>query len=46
MGATNGEIGKVKEVYFDDLSWNVPYLIIETGNWLNSRKVLISPQAL
>jgi uncharacterized protein YrrD len=46
MGATDGEIGTVKEIYFDDLSWTVRYLIVETGNWLNGRKVLISPQAL
>ncbi|MEO8764286.1 MAG: PRC-barrel domain-containing protein [Ginsengibacter sp.] len=46
IGATDGEIGKVKEFYFDDLTWTVRYVIVETGNWLNSRKVLISPQAL
>ena len=46
MRATDGEIGKVKEFYFDDQSWTIRYLIVETGNWLNSRKVLISPQAL
>lgn len=46
MGATDGEIGKVKEFYFDDQSWAIRYLIIETGSWLNGRKVLLSPQAL
>lgn len=46
MGATDGEIGKVKEFYFDDETWAVRYLIVETGNWLSGRKVLIAPQAL
>jgi uncharacterized protein YrrD len=46
MGATDGEIGKVKEFYFDDHTWTIRYLVVETGNWLNERKVLISPQAL
>ncbi len=46
MGATNGEIGKVKEFYFDDETWAVRYLIVETGNWLSGRDVLIAPQAL
>jgi uncharacterized protein YrrD len=46
IGATDGEIGKVKEFYFDDFSWTVRYVIVETGSWLNGRKVLISPQAL
>lgn len=46
MGATDGEIGKVKEFYFDDESWVVRYLIVDTGNWLSGRVVLISTQAI
>ncbi len=45
MRATNGEIGIVKDFYFDDDSWVVRYLIVETGSWLNGRKVLISTDA-
>lgn len=43
---TDGEIGKVVEFYFDDHSWTIRYLVIETGSWLSKRKVLISPKAL
>jgi uncharacterized protein YrrD len=46
IGATDGEIGEVKEFYFDDLTWTIRYLIVETGNWLNNRKVLIATEAL
>ena len=46
MGATDGEIGKVKEFYFDDETWAVRYLIVKTGSWLSGLKVLIAPQAL
>lgn len=46
IGATDGEIGKVKEFYFDDTTWTIRYLVVETGNWLTGRKVLISPEAL
>ncbi len=46
MGATDGEIGKVKDFYFDDETWTIRYLVVETGNWLSNRKVLISPEAL
>jgi uncharacterized protein YrrD len=46
LGATDGEIGKVKDFYFDDETWNVRYLVVETGNWLFGRKVLLSPVAL
>jgi sporulation protein YlmC with PRC-barrel domain len=44
--ATDGEVGEVKEFYFDDETWIIRYLIIETGNWLTGKKVLLSPQAL
>jgi endogenous inhibitor of DNA gyrase (YacG/DUF329 family) len=46
LGATDGEFGKVKEFYFDDISWTIRYLVVDTGNWLSGRVVLISPQAL
>lgn len=46
IGATDGEIGKVKDFYFDDVKWTIRYLVVETGNWLSNRKVLISPEAL
>jgi uncharacterized protein YrrD len=42
----DGEIGKVKEFYFDDHYWAIRYLIADTGNWLTGRQVLISPYAL
>ncbi len=46
ISATDGEIGKVKDFYFDDESWTIRYLIVETGSWLVGRKVLISPHAI
>ena len=46
MAATDGEIGEVKEFYFDDETWAIRYLIVDTGNWFSSKKVLIAPQAL
>ena len=42
----DGEIGKVKEFYFDDHHWTIRYLVADTGNWLTGRQVLISPYAL
>jgi hypothetical protein len=43
MKATDGEIGKALEFYFDDRSWIIQYLVADTGDWLEGRKVLISP---
>ncbi len=41
--ATDGTIGHVKDCYFDDRAWVIRYLVVDTGSWLSSRKVLISP---
>ena len=46
MNSLDGEIGKVKEFYFDDQHWTIRYLVADTGNWLMDRQVLISPYAL
>ena len=46
MDASDGEIGKVAEFYFDDDSWTIRYLILKTGNWWSGRELLISPQAI
>ena len=44
--ATDGELGFVKDFYFDDRDWVVRYLIADTGSWLTERKVLIAPHSL
>jgi len=44
--ALDGDIGKVHDFYFDDESWIVRYLVVDTGPWILGRKVLISPLAL
>ena len=44
--ATDGEIGTVDQFYFDDESWAIRYLVVNTGGWLSGRLVLVSPIAL
>ena len=44
--ASDGTIGHVKDFYFDDAAWVIRYLVVDTGGWLSSRKVLISPIAI
>ena len=46
LSACDGEIGRVKDFYFDDLDWVVRYVVADTGSWLPGRLVLISPHAL
>lgn len=44
--ATDGLIGHVAEVYFDDQRWAIRYLVVKTGSWLHTREVLLSPISL
>jgi uncharacterized protein YrrD len=46
LDSLDGEIGKVKEFYFEDQHWTIRYLVADTGNWLTGRQVLISPHAM
>lgn len=46
LDSFDGQIGKVKDFYFDDHHWTIRYLVADTGTWLSGRKVLISPHAL
>ncbi len=46
LRATDGLIGKIKDLYFDDDAWVVRYLVVETGTWLASRRVLVSPMSV
>lgn len=46
LGATDGDIGHIKDFYFDDQNWAIRYLVADTGTWLPNRQVLISPHSL
>ncbi len=42
----DGSIGRISDLYFDDRAWTIRFLVVETGAWLEGRKVLISPVAI
>ncbi|HEV7368218.1 PRC-barrel domain-containing protein [Arenibaculum sp.] len=44
--ATDDVLGGVRDLYFDDTSWTVRYLVVDTGTWLPGRSVLIPTSAL
>jgi len=46
LQAQDGEVGKVKEFYFDDHHWTIRYVVVDTGNWISGRQVLISPYVI
>jgi hypothetical protein len=45
LAALDGDIGRVKDFYFDDKTWVVRYAVADTGSWLTGRSVLLSPHA-
>ena len=44
--ASDGDIGTVSDFLFDDASWLVRWVVVDTGNWLSGRKVLLPPSVL
>jgi hypothetical protein len=42
--ATDGVIGHVEDFIFDDETWAIRYLVVDTQNWWPGKKVLVSPQ--
>ena len=46
IDALNAKIGSVEDLYFDDQTWTVRYLVVDTGKWLSGRKVLVAPEAI
>jgi len=46
IAATDGQLGTVSDLLFDDFDWSVRWLVVKTGRWLVGRKVLIPVIAL
>ena len=44
--ASDGRLGTVSDFLFDDSSWLVRWMVVDTGKWLSGRKVLLPPSVL
>jgi hypothetical protein len=42
--ATDGKIGDLQDFIMDESTWKIDFLVVDTGNWLPGRKVVISPK--
>lgn len=42
--ASDGEIGHIDDFLFDERSWSIVFAVVDTGNWLPGRQVLIAPR--
>ncbi len=43
VAATDEDVGRIRDVYFEDEGWTVRWLVVDTGTWLSGRQVLVSP---
>jgi len=46
LHARDGEIGKLKQIYFDDKYWTVRYFVVHIGSWLLGQDVLVVPSVV
>jgi hypothetical protein len=46
IAAIDGRLGAIKDWLFDDVSWSVRWLVVDSGRWLSDRKVLLPPSVL
>jgi hypothetical protein len=44
--ASDGQIGAVNDFLFDDQTWKIRWLVVDTGSWLLGRKVLVHASAI
>lgn len=46
VAASDGDIGTVSDLLFDDDSWHIRWLVVDAGTWFTERKVLLPTSAL
>jgi uncharacterized protein YrrD len=46
IAATDGNLGSVVDLCFDNRSWTVRYLVVDAGSWFPDRWVLIPPSSV
>ena len=44
--ASDGEVGAAKDFLFDDQTWTIRWMAVDTGHWLPGRRVFIHPSAI
>lgn len=46
LTALDGNIGVVDDFYFEEATWTIRYIVVDTGGWLRGRLVLLSPASV
>jgi len=42
LHAVDGAIGHVDDFLFDEQTWTIRYLVVDTSNWIGGKTVLVS----
>jgi hypothetical protein len=45
LKASDGAIGTIDDLLFDDQNWAIRWIVADTGGWLPGRKVLLPPES-
>jgi uncharacterized protein YrrD len=46
LRSSDDEVGTVEDFLFDFQNWVVRYLVVDSGSWLNRRRLIFSPKAV
>jgi hypothetical protein len=46
IDASDGRLGTVRDLLFDDVDWTIRWLVVDTGDWLPGRKVRLPVSVL
>ena len=46
LAGSNGKAGQVADIYFDDQEWVLRFIVVDTGNGIRHREVLVAPSAV
>jgi hypothetical protein len=46
IAATDGTVGSVNDLLFDEARWTLRWAVVDAGSWLSGRKVLLPASAL
>jgi hypothetical protein len=44
IGATDGDLGHVEDFLFDDATWAIRYMVVDTSNWWFGKHVIVAPE--
>jgi uncharacterized protein YrrD len=43
LEARDGAVGRVSDFVFDDATWQIAFMVVDTGGWLHKRHVILKP---